>query len=173
MIDSAGHVKLVDFGSTRVSGIAEISSPIERVGLLGTRNYCAPEYLQNEPGTTASDLYSLGVIAYELLTGGLPYGEMPLDGGRSPRRLDYQRACDRNPAVPQWVDSALRKAVHVDPNRRYQEVSELVHDLRHPNAALIDQTPRPLLERDPVAFWRTTTILLLVLVVYLLFRLGH
>ncbi|MGH8479434.1 MAG: protein kinase domain-containing protein [Gammaproteobacteria bacterium] len=173
MIDYAGHVKLVDFGSTRVSGIAEITTPIERVGLLGTRNYCAPEYFRNEPGTTASDVYSLGVIAYELLTAALPYGEMPLDAGRSPRRLAYTPATDRNPGIPRWVDGALRKAVHRDPKRRYQEVSELVHDLRHPNAELIDQTPRPLLERNPAAFWRTTTIVLLALVFFLLSRLAR
>jgi hypothetical protein len=112
-----------------------------------------------------------GVIAYELLTDAQPYGEMPHDGG--PSRMAYKPACYRNPAVPQWMDGALRKAVHRDPKRRYQEISELVHDLPHPNAGLIDQTPRPLLERDPVAFWRTTTVLLLVLVFYLLFRLAH
>ncbi len=173
MIDEAGHVKLVDFGSARVPGIAEIASPIERVEHLGTRNYCAPEYFLNEPGTTASDVYALGVIAYELLTGALPYGEPPLAGGRAPRSLPYIPATDHNPGLPRWVDGALRKAVHRDPKRRYQEVSELIHDLRHPNAALVDQTPRPLLERNPVAFWRTSTLVLFVLVLYLLFRLAR
>ncbi len=71
------------------------------------------------------------------------------------------------------MDGALRKAVHRDPKRRYQEVSELIHDLRHPNAALVDQTPRPLLERNPVAFWRTSTLVLFALVLYLLFRLAR
>ncbi len=173
MVDDAGHVKLVDFGSAQVSGIAEITTPLERINLLGTRNYCAPEYFRDEPGSTASDVYSLGVIAYEILTGALPYGELPHDGARSRRRLAYTPATDRNPGIPRWVDGALRKAVHRDPKRRYQEVSELVQDLRHPNAALVDQTPRPLLERNPVAFWRTATLALLALVFYLLYRLAR
>lgn len=165
MIDFSGQVRLVDFGSTRVGGIAEITTPIERVNLLGTRNYCAPEYFRNQPGTRASDLYSLGVIAYELLTGRLPYGEMPREGAdpKFLRRLRYTPASDHNPAIPKWVDGALRKAVHLDPEQRYGELSEFLYDLRHPNTRLIREDYRPLLERNPVAFWRGLAVILLVL----------
>ena len=175
MLDSAGQVKLVDFGSTRVGGIAEIATPIERVNLLGTRNYCAPEYLRNQPGTAASDIYSLGAIAYELLTGRLPYGEMPGDGANPKilRDLRYTPATDYNPAIPKWVDGALRKAAHPDPTQRYGELSEFLHDLRHPNSQLVREDRRPLLERDPLAFWRGLALVLLVLnlmLLYLVFR---
>ncbi|HYY16490.1 MAG TPA: serine/threonine-protein kinase, partial [Gammaproteobacteria bacterium] len=175
MVDFSGHVKLVDFGSTRVGGIAEIATPIERVNLLGTRNYCAPEYFRNQPGTTASDIYSLGVIAYELLTDRLPYGEMPRDAANPKflQRLHYTPAVDRDPAIPEWVDGALRKAVHLDPKRRYSELSEFIHDLRHPNPAFANSAPRPLLERNPVAFWRGLAITLMLLHVVWLYLLTR
>jgi serine/threonine protein phosphatase PrpC len=165
MVDFSGHVKLVDFGSTQVGGIAEIATPIERVNLLGTRNYCAPEYFRNQPGTTASDIYSLGVIAYELLMDRLPYGEMPRNAANPKflQRLHYTPAVDRDPAIPKWVDGALRKAAHLEPGQRYSELSEFIHDLRHPNPAFANSAPRPLLERNPVAFWRGLAIILTLL----------
>ncbi|HEX2200593.1 MAG TPA: protein kinase, partial [Gammaproteobacteria bacterium] len=149
-------------------------TPIERVNLLGTRNYCAPEYFRNQPGTTASDIYSLGIIAYELLTDRLPYGEMPRDAANPKflQRLHYTPAVDRDPAIPKWVDGALRKAAHLEPKQRYSELSEFIHDLRHPNPAFANSAPRPLLERNPVAFWRGLAILLLfinLVLFYLLF----
>ncbi len=165
MVDFSGHVKLVDFGSIRVGGIAEIATPIERVNLLGTRNYCAPEYFRNQLGTTASDIYSLSIIAYELLTDRLPYGEMPRDAANPKflQRLHYTPAVDRDPAIPKWVDGALRKAAHLEPKRRYSELSEFIHDLRHPNPAFANSALRPLLERNPVAFWRGLAITLMLL----------
>jgi hypothetical protein len=59
--------------------------------------------------------------------------------------------------------------VHVDPARRYAELSEFVHDLRHPNAAYLSRTRPPLLERNPVAFWRGIALILAVALVIALF----
>src|SRR6185503_9338355 len=74
MIDRAGTVKIIDFGSARVAGVSELAAPLERSGILGTLQYSAPEYFVGDPGTERSDLYSLGVIAYQMLSGRLPYG---------------------------------------------------------------------------------------------------
>jgi Serine/threonine protein kinase len=174
-IDRLSNVKLVDFGSTRVAGIAEITTPIERINLLGTRNYCAPEYFRNQMGSNASDIYSLGVIAYELLTGKLPYGEMPENWlkARAVERLSYTPATDHNPVIPKWVDGALRKAVHKDPKKRYTELSEFIYDLRHPNQELIKEDHRPLIERNPIGFWRGLSIILLLLNLCLLYLLAR
>ena len=76
MIDAHGKVSIIDFGSTKIAGIAEIFSPIEQLNLLGTKNYTAPEYLLGQPGSNRSDIFSLATITYELLTGKLPYGTM-------------------------------------------------------------------------------------------------
>ena len=73
MIDTTGTVKIIDFGSTRVAGVAE-AAPAISSDILGTVQYTAPEYFLGEGGTPRSDLFSLGVIAYQMLTGRLPYG---------------------------------------------------------------------------------------------------
>ena len=74
-IDQHGIVRIIDFGATKIAGIAEIASPIAQSDLLGTKNYVAPEILLGALATTRTDLFAFGVIAYELLTGHLPYGE--------------------------------------------------------------------------------------------------
>ena len=75
MIAKSCEVKIIDFGSVKIAGIHEINTPVERLELLGTKNYTAPEYLLGGEGNNQSDIYSLGVIIYEMLTGQLPYGE--------------------------------------------------------------------------------------------------
>lgn len=164
MIDRYGHIKLVDFGSTRVAGISEITTPIERILLLGTKNYCAPEYSKNQPGTNVSDIYSLGVIAYEMLTGQFPYGDMPHAWKEKKFiKLNYIPVTDHNSSIPRWVDGAIRKAVHPDPQQRYAAISEFIYDLSHPNTKFLQADPRPLLERNPVSFWRAMAIILALL----------
>ena len=74
MIDKTGTVKIIDFGSTRVAGVVEAAPPGGRDDILGTAQYTAPEYFLGENGTSRSDLFSLGVITYQMLTGRLPYG---------------------------------------------------------------------------------------------------
>ena len=74
MIDASGTVKIIDFGSTRVEGIADINSFIEQENLQGTAQYSAPEYFIGEMGSSKSDLYSLGLIVYQMISGKLPYG---------------------------------------------------------------------------------------------------
>ena len=172
MIDATGTAKLIDFGSTRVAGISEIDSPIERSELLGTLQYTAPEYFLGESGSTRSDLFSLGVIAYQMLSARLPFGaEVPKARTRAAQRqLKYQSVLDDEREIPAWLDDVLRKATHPDPNRRYEELSEFVYDLRHPTADYLSRTRAPLLERNPVAFWRGVSLILAVVVVILLLR---
>jgi len=158
-IDAHGTLKIIDFGSTKIAGIEEIASPLADPGPLGTVNYTAPEYLRGERGSNRSDIYSLGVIAYEMLTGKLPYGEQR--SMTSTRERPYRPATRHRPDLPVWVDGALQRAVHPDPQKRYEALSELVHDLSHPNPILIPSDAAPLLERNPLAFWRGLAILLL------------
>ena len=172
MIDRRGAVKIVDFGSTRVAGIVESSAAAAEAQLLGTVQYTAPEYFLGEPGTPASDQFSLGVIAYQMLSGRLPYGaEVSRSRTRAAqRRLAYRSVLDDEREIPAWIDDVLRKATHPDPLKRYQELSEFVHDLRHPNPAYLNRTRRPLLERNPAAFWKGVSLLLAIVVVVLLLR---
>ena len=171
MIDRYGTVKIIDFGSTKIAGIEEITTPLEHRGVLGTRNYTAPEYLQGYAGNNVSDLYSLGVIVYEMLTGHLPYGGKELTPQRQ-RRARYVLARSHNPDIPLWVDRALEKAVSIARNRRYALLSEFEHDLAHPKPAFLDESRDPLIRRNPVLVWKGVALLLFVLNLLLLYRLG-
>lgn len=154
LIDKNNTLILIDFGSTKVAGLAEVQSILEHSHIVGTANYSAPEYFKGESGSNRSDIYSLGVIAYEMFTGKLPYGEIAPERAAK-KKFIYTPARYHNPAVPEWVDAALRKAVHPNPEKRYSLLSEFIHDLTHPNESLVTATEfQPLAERNPTAFWR-------------------
>lgn len=178
MIDGTGTAKIIDFGSTRIAGIAEDSSPDIDDDILGTVQYTAPEYFLGEGGTARSDIFSLGVIAYHMLTGRLPYGaQVPKIRTKSQqKKLRYRSALDDSREIPAWIDGALKKAVHPDPNQRYEELSEFIFDLRHPNKAFLNTSPVPLIERDPLLFWKVLSaalfFFLLVCVALLLMQAG-
>lgn len=170
VIDKAGTVKIVDFGSTRVAGLAEDGPAAERNDILGMVQYTAPETLIGADATPSGDLYSLGVIVYQMLTGALPYGaEMATARTKArQRKIRYRPAPECAPKVPAWVDGALRKAVHPDPNIRYGELSEFLTDLRQPNPEFTQQAPIPLIERNPLLFWQALCAVLICVIVLLL-----
>jgi len=162
LIDRAGTVQVIDFGATKVAGVVEGDPRIEAAEILGTVQYTAPECFLGEPSTAGADIFAVGVIAYQMLTGRLPYGDrVPRALTRAAqRRLRYASARTTRPLLPAWVDGALRKAVHPDPARRYQALSEFIHDLRHPNPAFTETRRAALLERDPLLFWRLLSLVL-------------
>lgn len=170
MIDKAGTVKLIDFGSVRVAGVAEIEDLCEQPHILGTAQYTAPEYFLGELGTVRSDLFSLGVITHQMLSGRLAYGAQVARATTraAQRRLVYQSVLDDERTIPSWVDEAIRKAVHPNPYKRYDEISEFVHDLRHPNPSFANRNRPPLLERNPILFWKGLSAALFLCVVFLL-----
>ena len=170
MIDKTGTAKIIDFGSTKIAGVVETTTPAAKHDILGTVQYTAPEYFRGESGSPRSDMFSLGVIAYQMLTGRLPYGSQIAKArtGSQFGKLRYQSALHANSEVPGWIDGALRKAVHVDPNRRYESLSEFTFDLRHPNARYLDASPAPLIERNPNLFWKCATAILAVIILVLL-----
>lgn len=172
MITTDGMVKIIDFGSVKIAGIAEINTPVQRMELLGTRHYTAPEYLLGKAGNDQSDLFSLGVITYEMLTGKLPYGDQLNKNitWKNISKLRYIPAISWNPMIPLWLDGALARCVHCDQDKRYETSSEFFFDLTHPNDALMRQNI-PLLEKNPLRFWQLLALLLLIsnlLMIYLL-----
>ncbi len=164
LIDAAGTVKLIDFGSACVAGVAEATQLAERSTMLGTPQYTAPEYFLWEEGTTRSDQFSLGVIAYQLLTGRLPYGAevAKCKSAAEQKRLKYASLLQTRRDVPVWVDGAIKKAVHPNPERRYEAISEFLHDLRHPNRTFLSDRAPPLIEQNPVRFWQIVSLLLFI-----------
>jgi serine/threonine protein phosphatase PrpC len=164
MIDKTGTAKIIDFGSVRIAGIADNASASHN-DILGTAQYTAPEYFLGEGGSARSDIFSLGVIAYQMLTGQLPYGTRVAQTRTraQQKKLRYQSALDENREIPAWFDGALKKAVHPDPHHRYDDLSEFVFDLRNPNKKFLETSSRPLIERDPLLFWKGLSAILFVL----------
>ena len=170
MIDGTGTVKIIDFGSTKVAGIDEISTPLEQANILGTAQYTAPEYLLGERGTPRSDLFSLGIISYQMLSGKLAYGTQVAKSTTkaAQKKLKYTSLPGDEREIPIWIDDTLRKAVHPDPYKRYGELSEFIFDLRHPNKEYLNKTRPPLIERNPVVFWKSISFVLLMIIAMLL-----
>jgi serine/threonine-protein kinase len=123
-----GMVKLADFGIAK----AAEQSDITKVGsVLGTAAYLAPEQARGEPAGPPSDLYALGVVAYQLMAGRLPYDAGSLtdlarlqDTGPPPR-LD-----ELAPDVPSALAAAVARALHRDPEQRYADAAEMETALR-------------------------------------------
>jgi len=171
MIDKHGIIKIIDFGSTQVAGLQEIHTPVEQQHIEGTANYIAPELFDGYEGTPKSDLFSLGVTVYKMLSGGhYPYAEQDKTARR--KSYDYISMRKYNLNVPIWMDGAIRKAVQPDPEKRYEVMSEFFGDLSTPNPALM-RTHAPLLERDPVRFWRGLSLMLLALNLILIYLIAQ
>src|SRR5436305_13625409 len=103
-----------------------------------------------------------------MLTGRLLYGSQIAKARTRSQftRLKYRSALEQNREIPAWIDGALRRAVHPDPYKRYESLSEFTFDLRHANARYASVPP--LIERNPLLFWKVATAILACAVVVLL-----
>jgi len=171
MIDKHNRSKIIDFGSTQVAGLQEVHTPIQQIHIEGTANYIAPELFDGFEGTPKSDLFSLGVTVYTMLSSGkFPYESQ--EKAKRQKNYDYISIRRHNLNVPIWMDGAIRKAVQPDPEKRYDAMSEFLGDLSIPNHSLM-RTHAPLLERDPVSFWRGLSIILMFINLILIYLIAQ
>jgi protein phosphatase len=176
MITSSGQVKLIDFGTVSVRGLAEISTPIEEEIPVGSVNYIAPESVINNLSIMQSDMFSLAVMIYEMLTQTLPYKmeKVHRRGAKSLNQWQYQSFKEHRPDLPRWLDLTLEKACHPNYKQRYEAYSELWNDLLKPNADLMRNfRRRPLLQQQSSKIWQLVSIVLMIIVLiqtYLLMR---
>ncbi len=158
---------IIDFGTVQVDGLEEIASPLDEEIPVGSVDYIAPEYLRGEKGLHYSDIFSVGVMVYEMLTGKLPYKTSP-EQQRNPQRYQdwrYRSSRTYRKDIPLWLDLTLEKACSESPAKRYHVMSEFLSDLSTPNAQLVgDRESAPLMTRNPVLFWQWVSAALFVAV---------
>jgi eukaryotic-like serine/threonine-protein kinase len=132
IIDNDGRVKVTDFGIARAGSASTMT---EAGSILGTAHYFSPEQAQAQPVEAASDLYSLGVVMYEMATGQLPFdGDNPVsiamkhvhDTPASPRTI--------NPAISENLDAVIMRALGKRPIDRYLTAQSMLDDLRRVQA---------------------------------------
>jgi protein phosphatase len=168
MITTVGQVKLIDFGTVSVRGLAEINSPIKEDAPVGSVNYIAPETVVDGTEIMQSDLFSLAVIVYEMLAQALPYKmeKVHRRGAKSVTEWQYESLREYRPDLPLWLDLALEKACHPSYKQRYDAYSEFWNDLLKPNAELMQLNNRkPLLEQNGSRVWQIFSLILCAIVI--------
>jgi serine/threonine protein kinase len=172
MITHQGEVKLIDFGTVLVNALAETNSLPEEQIAFGSVHYIAPEYLLNQTSDHQSDMFSVGVVIYEMLCGKLPFKAFKyqdyIPAGYA--EWQYQAINKHRTDLPQWVDLTLRKALQPDPKHRYQAYSELLVDMSKPNKVMLKAIQnQPLLERDPLLFYKALCVIQMLIICALLY----
>ena len=141
LVTDMGHLKVTDFGIARAASAATISATN---AVFGTAGYLSPEQALGEPATPRSDLYSLGIVLYELLTGVVPYrADNPVavcmkhvtEPLTPPRRLD--------PTIPEAVDALVVKMLAKDPADRPADASEVLDDIEGVRRGAPPPAPTP------------------------------
>jgi beta-lactam-binding protein with PASTA domain len=127
LVTASGDVKVGDFGIAR----AATSSTMTRTGsILGTAHYISPEQAMGEPVGPQSDLYSLGIVLYEMLTGRLPYdAETPIGIALKHVNGYLVPPNQLNPEVPEGINAVTARLLEKNPDDRYADAEELIEDL--------------------------------------------
>jgi serine/threonine protein kinase len=128
LLTEAGYAKVTDFGIARAATATTTTSRSRLI--LGTPGYISPEQAIGKPVDPRSDLYSLGVVLYEMITGKLPYGgESPLSMALKHVDEPLRSPREDNPNVPESLDALTAKLLAKDPEDRYASAVELAEDL--------------------------------------------
>jgi serine/threonine-protein kinase len=140
IIDEEGRARVTDFGIARAG-----ASDMTLTGsIMGTAQYLSPEQAQGLAVSATSDLYSVGVILYELLTGVVPFeGETAVAIALKQVSAEPQAPSALNPALPQSLDAVVLRALAKDPAQRYADADELIAALEHERAAVPAFSPAP------------------------------
>ena len=172
LIEPDGAVKLVDFGIALLQGARRLTFRRLTTG-FGTPDYMAPEQVQGDRGDARTDIYALGVILFEMLTGDVPYH------GDSPLAVMSQRVTTDAPLVrrkvgglPPPIEAVVWRALRRDPAERYASMADLRHDLLHLDDVEVPEYPAAEAGRVSVSRQHVVSALIVIGVLIALAALG-
>src|SRR5579862_4958113 len=141
MVDPDDRVKLIDFGIAGAAGMRRLTFA-KLTQAMGTPDYISPEQVKSKRGDARSDIYSTGVMLYEMLTGETPFhgpsafaimNDRLLNNPMPPRELD--------PEISPQLQEIIYRAIERNPASRYASAKEFAHDLRHPELVGVAERP--------------------------------
>jgi len=159
LVDDNDNIKLIDFGIAGDASARRLTYA-NFTAALGTPDYISPEQVKGKRGDGRSDIYSFGVILYEMLTGKLPFsGPTPL-AAMNDRLLNHPvPPCVADPSVTPQMQEILYRALERDPKNRYARAEEFLHDLEHPEAVGVE-------DREEIRDWQNRKSPLLRKILY-------
>jgi serine/threonine protein kinase len=137
MITADGRVKVLDFGLVKLAqdpdSRNDATATVTQEGkILGTVSYMSPEQAEGKPVDARSDVFSLGVLLYQMATGRVPFqGDTPISTITSIMRDQPPSLTDLNRQLPRHLDRVVKRCMAKDPTRRYQSSLELRNELEH------------------------------------------
>ena len=147
IVKSDGSLKILDFGIATAKGSAQLT---QANNVMGSVHYLAPELAKGEPASPQSDIYALGIVFYEMLTGDVPFkADQAVQIALQHMREPMPSVRKANPNVPQSVENIIIRATAKNPRMRYQSCDEMLKDLE--KCMLPEhQNDKPLSLNDPI-----------------------
>jgi serine/threonine-protein kinase len=179
MVDADDNIKLIDFGIAGDSAARRLTYA-NFTATLGTPDYISPEQVKGKRGDGRSDIYALGVILYEMLTGKTPFtGPSPL-AAMNDRLLNHPMPPRvANPDISPQLQEVLYRALERDPRNRYAKARDFAHDLEHLDQVGVEdrvelrdwnkrkaQLPRKILYYSGLALIPVVILLLMILIAH-------
>ncbi len=128
MIKESGLVKITDFGIAMALNSVELT---QTNSVMGSVHYLPPEQASGKGSTIRSDIYSLGILMFEMLTGKMPYkGDSAVEIALKHMKEPMPSARELNPVIPQSIENIILKAAAKNPKNRYKNVSEMAEDIK-------------------------------------------
>jgi serine/threonine-protein kinase len=141
MVDPNDHIKLIDFGIAANVGSRRLTFA-KFSATMGTPDYISPEQVKGKRGDARSDIYALGVMLYEMLTGKVPFTGPNAFVIMNDRLLNNPiPPCEIDPAISPQLQEIIYRAMERDPHKRYPHAHELILDLEHQDKVGVAERP--------------------------------